>query len=332
MPSASASPSETSLPPCGTVLVTGIDGFIGSHVAAAFAAKGWQVRGTTRRVRGRGPGRPVPAGAEIRQGRLDHRTEWASLLDGVDVVVHLAARVHDVTTPVDDPEQGYWSVNVNATDRLARQAARSGVRRIVYLSSIGVNGHSTGERAFTTGDPALPVTPYARSKWQAEQLLVVMAEAGAFQLVRLRFPLVYGPRAPGNFGRLLRLIATRIPLPFASIRNRRSLLYVENAADVLARAAEHPAAAGRLFLAADREEVSTPDLIRRLAELSGIRAHLFPVRVALLRALGRAIGRSEEVAGLVNSLRVDSSDAHTTLQWTPPWSLDQGLARSVGSS
>lgn len=330
MPSANGWGAEAAGGPPRRVLITGIGGFVASHAAQAFARAGWTVRGSTRGGgRAETRARPVPPGVEVVEtGPFGAGTDWAPALDGVDAVVHLAARVHDVATPPDDARRGYAAVNVRATERLAEAAVRAGVRRFVFVSSIGVNGHATGAQPFRETDPAAPVTPYARSKWRAEQLLDDLARRGCLQVVRLRFPLVYGPGAPGNFGRLSRLVRSRWPLPLGAVRNRRSLLFVGNAADVLVRAAAHPAASG-LFMVSDGEEISTPELVRRLGKLLGVRTRLFTVDSRALRRIGRVAGRAAEVEGLVSSLVVDSSAARERLEWHPPWSLAEGLERSV---
>lgn len=301
------------------VLVTGANGFIAGAAARAFLRRGWRVRGSTR-------GAEAPAGVErVVVGGLGPDTDWAAALAGVDVVVHAAARVHDSRAPDDDPVRGYAAVNTAATRALAQAARRAGVRRLVFVSTIGVNGHETLATPFSEASPAGPRTPYARSKWEAEQALRELCGDG-MELVVLRFPLVYGPGAPGNFSRLVGLVRSRLPLPLGSIRNQRNLLYVENAADALVAAAEHPRAAGELFLVADREQISTPELVREIARNLGRGVVLFPTSRPLIEWAGSLLGAT---VGLVTSLLIDTRRIHSLLGWTPPFTLQEGLRRSL---
>ena len=306
------------------VLVTGANGFVGSVLCPLLAERGYGVR-----VAIRGTARPPPAAmGSVVIGDIGARTDWAEALTGVEMVVHLAARAHQ---PGDGPQDAarYLETNAYGTQRLAQQAADSGVRRFIYLSSVKVNGEETRARAFGGEDPPQPEDDYGRSKWQAETLLAAVARVSGMSCAVVRSPLVYGPGVRANFLRLLQWVDRERPLPFGSVRNQRSLVSAANLCDLLARLLEHPAAAGRVWMVADGTGVSTPELIRRLARLMGRRARLLPVPVPLLRLAAALVGRGPQARRLCGSLVVDVSQTRDLLQWTPPLSVDEGLARTV---
>ena len=250
-------------------------------------------------------------------------------LSGSDAVVHLAARVHVMRDTAADPLLEFRRVNTGATLELARQAVRHGVRRFIFLSTVKVNGERTDGAPFTERDAPLPADPYAVSKWEAEQGLAQIAASGALELVVLRPPLVYGAGVKGNFLRLMKLVARRVPLPLGRVANHRSLIYVGNLASAIERAARVEPAVRGTFLVSDGADLSTPDLIRRLGEAIGRPARLFPLPPALLGALGRAMGKGDEVARMIESLRVDCSAARRELQWEIPFTVEQGLKETA---
>ena len=259
-------------------------------------------------------------------GDIDGATDWSQALAGVDVVFHLAARVHVLRETAAAPLAEFRRTNVAGTERLARSAAAAGVKRLVYVSSIGVNGLTTADgKKFSEADAPHPHNDYALSKWEAEQALARVADETGLQVVIVRPPLVYGGGAPGNFAQMLAVVAKGIPLPFASVRNRRSLVYVGNLVDALIVCATHPAAAGQTYLVSDGEDVSTPELLRQLAHALDVPARLLPCPPALLRLAGRLSGRQEQVERLLGSLQVDSGKIRRELNWIPPYSLQQGL-------
>ncbi len=271
-------------------LVTGATGFVGRVLCADFSQAGWQV-----------------AACDLR------RPGWEGALQGIEVVVHLAAAVHSLGT-----EALYQEVNVAATERLALAAVRAGARRLVFVSTIKVNGEQTPvDRPFRVTDAPNPQDGYARSKWQAERALAGLARATGLEVVVVRPPLVYGPGVRANFLRLLQLVDTRLPLPFASIRNRRSLIYVGNLAALLRSCASHPRAAGKTFLAADGEDLSTPALVRRIAAALGHAPRLLPFPPGLLPSR------------LSGSLAVDAAGTREALDWRPPYTVDEGFARTA---
>ena len=302
-----------------SIVVTGSTGFIGRALCAA--ASGYRV---TRAVRA-----PVPGdAAAVAVGELAPGTDWRRALEGAQCVVHLAARTHVLSETARDPLSEYRRVNLEGTLRLAEQAAQMGVRRLVFMSSVKVNGEST-QRPFTERDAPRPEDAYGVSKWEAEQALGRLAGTTGLEVVILRPPLVYGPGVKGNFLRLLDVVARRVPLPLASIDNRRSLIYVGNLVDAVLAAMTSPRAAGRTYLLSDGGDVSTPELLRAAARALGVPPRLFPCPVPFLKLAGGVAGRRAAVARLTGSLQVDSTVAQRELGWRPRWTLDQGLAETA---
>ena len=243
------------------MLVTGANGFVGRSLCDAMLKQGWSVRVALRTHH------QLPATEEAAIiGSIDDGTDWTEALRGVDVVIHLAARVHVMNDIAADPLAEFQKINLLGTVNLAYQAVRAGIKRLVYVSSIKVNGEWTTEsHPFTGSDKSAPQDAYAISKWQAEQALSRIARETGLEIVIVRPSLVYGAGVKGNFLQMLKVIAHGVPLPLASVNNRRSLLYVGNLVDALITCATHPAAAGKTYLVSDGEDVSTPDLMRRLA-------------------------------------------------------------------
>ncbi|MDB5866693.1 MAG: NAD-dependent dehydratase [Betaproteobacteria bacterium] len=303
------------------ILVTGANGFVGRALCAELARRGHEVVAAVRDAR-HAAGLP---GRTVEVGTLRPDTDWSAALEGVDVVVHLAARVHVMKENASDPLAAFRALNVAATQRLADAAAAARVKRFVYVSSIKVNGESTHELPFTEADRADPQDPYGLSKWEAEQALWMIARAGSLELTIVRPPLVYGPGVGGNFLRLMHWVQRGIPLPLGSIKNRRSMIYNDNLASALVACATHPAAAGHTFLVSDGMELSTPDLIRRLGEGMGVPARLLPVPAGLLTMGATLARKAAEVDRLTGSLVIDGSGIRTVLGWSPPFSVDEGL-------
>ncbi len=246
-----------------------------------------------------------------------------------DAIIHLAGRAHQLNDTAPDPLAEFRRVNCDATLALARWAADANVRRFVYVSSIGVNGNATRPGTpFTEESPAAPHDLYAISKHEAELALQELAQRTGMELCIVRPPLVYGPDAPGNFGRLVRLLQTGLPLPLGGIDNRRSFIYVENLADALLRCATLPAASGQLFLVSDGRAVSTPELLRLMAAATGRRARLFSAPLAMMRLPLDTIGKADVLEKLTASLEVDDTHIRQTLGWQPPFELGEGLART----
>ena len=264
-------------------------------------------------------------------GNIDGTTYWSTALRGVDAVIHLAARVHVMRNSAREPLVEFHRVNTEGTLNLASQAAEVGVRRFIFLSTIGVNGSSTlYGKVFAPTDTPSPHDPYSKSKYEAEIGLHSIARSTGMEVVIIRSPLVYGANAPGNFGKLTRLVAKGLPLPFGSITNRRSLMGIDNLVDFMVTCLEHPAAANETFLVSDGEDLSTPDLIRRMARAMDRPARLLPVPSSVLMATAAMLGRRDMAQRLCGSLQVDISKSRQLLGWNPPFSVDEGLKRAVG--
>lgn len=304
------------------ILITGATGFIGSKLVERLHSSGHTVVAAVRRVA------ILPDGVHLVQiGNIDDQTDWSSALSGIDVVLHLAGRAHIMRDTAQEPLVVFRKVNVFGTLNLARQAMQAGVRRFIFLSSIGVNGNHTLEHPFTAEDIPHPTEPYALSKWEAEQGLQQIAEGDAMDLVIIRPPLVYGLNAPGNFGRLIHWCKKGIPLPLGSVHNKRSLVALDNLVDLLITCVDHPAAANQTFLVSDGEDLSTTELLRRLGQAMGKPARLLPIPVSMLQWGAALIGKKDVAQKLLGSLQVDISATCNTLGWYPPISVDEGLRR-----
>lgn len=261
-------------------------------------------------------------------GDVTGTTDWSEALHGVDVVVHLAARVHVLYESVTDPISEFRHTNVDATVNLARQAAQAGVKRFVFISSIGVLGNYS-IRPFQEDNRPMPSNAYSASKQEAERQLMAVSRDTGLEIVIIRPPLVYGPGVKANFYRLMHAVDARKPLPFGLVKNKRDFISVTNMCSLIECCLTHPEAAGQIFLAADGEAVSTPALIRKLAALLGVKPRLIPVPVSLL-LLGAMLLRKERFYhSICSSLRIDTSKAQSLLGWVPPQSLDEGLRQTV---
>jgi len=302
------------------VLITGANGFVGRALVSALSGAGHTVVPAVRRATG------LPNQTLV--GEIGPATDWDRALAGCEAVVHLAARVHVMRDEASDPLTEFRRVNSEGTLKLAREAAKAGVRRFVFISTVKVNGEGRDEPYRETDVPA-PEDAYAVSKWDAEQGLRRVAQETGLEVVILRPPLVYGPGVKANFLRLMRTLRNGWPLPLGAIRNRRSLLYLGNFVDAIRLCVEHPAAAGQTFLLDDGEAVSTPDLIRALANAMGRPARLLAVPVGVLELAGALLGKRAAVARLTGSLYVDSSAIRSRLGWAPPFSMEAGLATTV---
>lgn len=308
----------------GQVLVTGATGFVGTALVPALQLRGWQVRAAVR-----SPGRTA-ADDEVVTGSLGEAFDWAPALRGVDRVVHLAARVHVMQDAAADPLTEFRRTNVAGTLSLARAAADAGVRRFVFVSSIKVNGEGTREGVpFDANDSPAPADPYGVSKREAEDGLFEIGRDTGMEVVVVRPPLVYGPGVKANFQAMMRWLMRGVPLPLGAIGNRRTLVGLDNLVDLIATCLEHPAAAGEIFLAGDDEDLSTTDLLRRLAAALGVRVRLIPVPAALLEAAAALIGKRSVAQRLCGNLQVDIGKARRLLGWTPPVPVDEGLRRTA---
>lgn len=303
------------------VLVTGANGFIGRALCRELTSAGFEVTGAVREM----PAGPEASFDTIVTGEVGPDTDWHQALRGAEAVVHLAGRVHATDGRRPNALALYRRVNVEGTRRLAEAAGESGVGRFIFLSSVKVHGEASGAAPFTEGDRPAPRDPYGVSKWEAEQALTRVAEGAGFAPVILRPPLVYGPGVKGNFLALLRLCASPLPLPFAAVGNRRSLIFLANLTAAIRHCLTHPAAEGKTFLLRDGEDVSTPELIRRLRAALGRPARLVSLPPPALRLLAGVIGRGRAASRLLGSLAVDDGLLRSSLGWSPPHGLNEGL-------
>ena len=306
------------------VLVTGATGFVGQTLCGVLARSGYIVRAALRSDRALPPG--ISETAVV--GDIGATTDWRAALRGLDVVIHVAARAH-VLHDSSANSNLYVETNVHGTERLADASAQAGVRRFVLLSSVKVNGEETMEHAYTTDDEPRPRDAYGSSKWHAEERVRGVAKRTGMEAVIVRPPLVYGPGVRANFLRLLRWVDKERPLPLGAIANSRSLVSVWNLCDLLVRLLEHPRAPDRTWMVSDGEDLSTPELIRRIARAMNRRVRLVPVPIGLLTLLGVLTGRQAEIARLGSSLAVNIEHTRHELEWTPPMRVDEAIARTV---
>jgi nucleoside-diphosphate-sugar epimerase len=306
------------------VLVTGATGFVGYSLCEILARSGFVIRAALRKDL------QVPASISEKTvvGDITGTTDWRAALRGVDLVLHMAATVHVFDDPRVDLDR-YIETNARGTEQLAIASAQAGIRRFQYLSSVKVLGETSGDRAYTEKDEPRPHDDYGKSKWLAEKYLTNIASQTGMEAVIVRSPLVYGPRVRANFLSLLHWIDREWPLPLGAIENNRSLVSVWNLCDLLVRLLQHPNAPGHSWMVSDGEDVSTPELIQRIAKAMNRHARLVPIPVGLLRLVGDLSGRRAEVMRLCDSLTVSIERTCRELDWHPPIKLDEALARTI---
>lgn len=292
----------------GMTLVTGASGFVGSHLMQEMKLRCLPVRGVTR---GTVPGLvTVPSyGPEM---------DWSKCIEGVDTVVHLAARVHIMRETASDPLSLFREANVTATLNLARQAAKAGVRRFIFVSSIKVNGERTEPgKPFTADDPPNPQDPYGISKAEAEAALMNLGREMGMEITIVRPPLVYGPGVRGNFRSLMKWAASGMPSIFGAVKNKRSFVHVANLCDLLIKVLDHPSAANRIFLVSDGRDLSTHELFESLAIQVGRKPKSIAVAPAILHMIGSLTGRRAAVERLTQNLQIDIDPTSQHLGWHP---------------
>lgn len=309
-------------------LVTGASGFIGRKLCQRLIDQGCHVTGVVRNP-GDFPGFSGHSFQQVILGDIDGTTDWNSALQGVDLVFHLAASGEGKGS-FEEQMKFLRQINVEGTRQLSRACASHQVKRLIYVSSIKVLGEQTvAGRAWTESDMPLPITPYGISKWEAEQAVWQALSGSSTEAVVIRPPLVYGPGVQGNFLQLMKLVSKQIPLPFAGLANRRSMIYLENLLDILCLCASHPAAAGKTYLVSDGDDTSTNTLVRKTADLLGIPARLFYFPENLMSIFASMVGKSEQAARLLGSLAVDNEKVRTELGWTPTYNMHYGLRETV---
>ncbi|MBD1846005.1 SDR family oxidoreductase [Cyanobacteria bacterium FACHB-63] len=304
-------------------LVTGATGFVGSALCQLLESSEHTVYGVIRNSDAKLPASVKPILVSSISELNDHL-----ILSQIDVVIHLAARVHQMKDTATDPLTEFRIVNTEATKNLAIAAAAAGVKRFVYLSSIKVNGDGQAE-PYTEQSQPQPNDPYGISKWEAECTLKSIADETGLEVVILRPPLVYGAGVRANFLNLMKLVEKGIPLPLGAVYNQRSLVYVGNLVDAIATCATHPNAAGQTFLISDNADISTAELIRNLSVFLKQPVRLVAISPVILTMLAQIFGKTATVDRLLGSLTIDSSKIRQTLDWQPPFSLAQGLEHTA---
>ena len=310
------------------ICITGANGFIGKTLCKSLKAPDNHIRGF---VRAMDLYNNSSETEYISVGDIGSKTNWKDHLNGFDCIIHSAGLTHQMSSVKDI--NVYNLVNIGGTKCLAEQAAEAGVKRLVFLSSVKVNGESTDQinmkQKFSYEDKPNPQDLYAKSKLGAEKSLWEISSITGLEVVVVRLPLVYGNGVKGNLKRLIKLVKSGIPLPLSLVKNQRSMIGIDNLIDLLVQCIDHPKANGKTFLASDGEDLSTPELIKLIATSMGRKASLFPLPISLLKFLSSIFGKSEEMNRLIGSLRVDNSYTKDILNWTPPVSVEEGIRRMV---
>jgi nucleoside-diphosphate-sugar epimerase len=308
------------------LLITGANGFVGRALISKLVIEtNHLVRASVRKKIIQ-----FPSQIEVVENMdASSNTNWTNALRDIDVVIHLLARVHVMDDKVADPLLEFRNINVNATIALANAAAKQGIKRFVFLSSVKVNGESTLHKPFSEFDVPHPQNAYAISKWEAEEALRKISKDTGMEVVIIRSPLVYGPNVKANFLKMMQYIKRGIPLPLGAIQNKRSLIGIDNLVDFIATIISHPKAANQTFLISDDEDISTTDLLRRIGKYIGKPARLIPLHPKILSFLFNILGRQDFGGRLLGSFEVDITKAKKLLAWFPPKTLDEGLRATV---
>ncbi len=308
------------------LLITGANGFIGRALISKLALQtNYFIRASVRKKTIQ-----FPRQIEVFENmEASSNTNWTDALRDIDVVIHLLARVHVMHDKVANPLLEFRNINVNATIALAKIAAKQGIKRFIFLSTVKVNGESTFNKPFSELDLPHPQDAYAISKWEAEEALKKISKDTGMELVIIRSPLAYGPNVKANFLKMIQYVKRGIPLPLGAIQNNRSLIGIDNLVDFILTTISHLKAANQTFLISDDENISTTDLLRRIGKHIGKPARLIPLHPRILSFLFNILGRQDFGDRLLGSLEVDITKAKKLLAWFPPKTLDEGLRVTV---
>lgn len=310
------------------VLITGANGFVGSVLSEQLVTEGFIVRGAYR-SKLTADSRPNIIEKTI-VGDINSNTDWQKALREVDIVIHLAARVHVMQETETDPLSAFKAVNTQGTINLAEQAANSGIKRLIFLSTIKVNGEQS-DKVYSVSDQINPSDPYALSKWQGEQGLQAIGKKSDMAVVIIRPSLVYGPQVKGNFLRLIKLIQKGLPIPLASVKNKRSMVSIDNLCDLIKTCIQHTKADGEVLLVSDGHDLSTPELIRLIAINLQKPARLLPFPVGWLNFLATLVHKRQVIERLCGSLQVDIEKNQEILNWQPPFTVSEGIRKTVAA-
>jgi nucleoside-diphosphate-sugar epimerase len=303
------------------ILVTGANGLVGRSLCVALPLQAHAVVAAVRSA-----DTPLEGTERAIMGAIDSAADWSAALSDVEVVIHLAARVHVMNDQAVNPITEFRKVNVDGTLNLAMQASKAGVKRFIFISSIKVNGeHTEIGMPFTEENAANPQDAYGQSKLEAEQGLFLIAQQTGMAVVVIRPPLVYGAGVKANFASMMRAVKRGIPLPLGAIHNKRSFVYVGNLVSLILRCVDHPAAANQVFLVSDDHDLSTTELLQACAVALRVKPRLLPVPQSLIEIGATLLGKRDVAQRLCGNLQVDISKAHTLLDWTPPMSVLDGL-------
>lgn len=304
-----------------SILITGHTGFVGQALVKVLPENTLRLVGR-RHIAGQ-PG-------QYFQKELTTTEDYSDCLAGVSVVIHAAARVHVMDDTAADPLAAYREVNVAGTLNLARQAAASGVKRFIFISTIKVNGEATlPDQPFTAHDLSQATDPYGISKAEAEAALKKLCSDTGMEFVIIRPPLVYGPGVKANFAAMLRLAKRNLPLPLGAIRNQRSMVALSNLVDLIKVCIDHPKAANQTFLVSDDRDLSTTELLQLMVRAYGKTPRLIPVPMSWFNIIGKLTGKQAVIARLCGNLQVDINDTKTTLNWRPPVSVEDGIKSCI---
>ena len=308
------------------ILITGGNGFVGKAICEKLKTHNYILNITSRNNLSQ-----QASGLNVYNvGEIDQKNNWLDALDGVNCVIHCAGKTHVINGSIDNSLFSFRKVNVDGTINLARQAVSCGVKRFIFLSSIKVNGESTEiSSMFNYDDIPKPEDSYGISKWEAEKELWKISKQTGLEVIVIRAPLVYGPKVKGNLKRLINLIHLGAPLPFSLIKNKRSMIGIDNLVDVIIRCIFHPTAAKKTFLVSDEEDLSTPDLIKHIAFSMKRSAILFPLPISLLKFFGFILGKKNEINKLIGSLKVDISYTKEILNWEPSLCVKDGIKKMI---